>query len=486
MKRFFLMLSLCLLWISAAAQKVHTVVAGDTLESIAGLYGVTVDELVDANPGVSTLFYNGLKLNIPMGGGAFTGAGAPGSDKDHYRRSSLCLVLLAHSDKQYAEAMTRVFEDFPMPARYNEHNVDVRVINVQGKQSKADIDRLLLQYDVAKGVVSRWFNRRSYSGAMDMDLIHERGGYGAFHDDYTRALNTVRGTALLREEGIELLESTFVLVCDMDYIDKKKGFQIGAAIAMVAAVGLETMAAVEQVQAQQAYSQGNYQKAYSKANSAQGWHAGSQLSTTGAAVLNDIGGFRVKIHAYLYRLRWDERMTNTMFNNYWIDSDTPRGEAERRRAAYDSARFGLEYVGDYKEASGKTILRSWSNEDEVILDVCERTVAKGITNLSKKFVVFRPRTPFYFEGPTLYSHIGTKEDVVRGKKYEIVQRTRDKKGKTSYKRLGVCEAVSPWNNRNIRFDNYFDPAHKGTAFNVKKGNKAQLAATPGLQIREMK
>lgn len=486
MKRFFLMLSLCLLWISAAAQTVHTVVSGDTLESIAGLYGVTVDELVDANPGVSTLFYNGLKLNIPTGGGAFTGAGATGSDKDHYRRSSLCLVLLAHSDKQYAEAMTRVFEDFPMPARYNEHNVDVRVINVKGKQSKADIDRLLRQHDVAKGVVSRWFNRRNYSGAMDMDLIHERGGYGAFHDDYTRALNTVRGTALLREEGIELLESTFVLVCDMDYIDKKKGFQIGAAIAMVAAVGLETMAAVEQVQAQQAYSQGNYQKAYSKANSAQGWHAGSQLASTGAAVLNDIGGFRVKIHAYLYRLRWDERMTHTMFNNYWIDSDTPRGEAERRRAAFDSARFGLEYIGDYKEASGKTILRSWSNEDEVILDVCERAVAKGITNLSKKFVVFRPRTPFYFEGQTLYSHIGTKEDVVRGKKYEIVQRTRDKKGKTSYKRLGVCEAVSPWNNKNVRFDNYFDPDHKGTAFNVKKGNTAELAATPGLQIREMK
>ena len=73
------------------------------------------------------------------------------SDKDDYRRSSLCLVLLTHKDKKYADAMQRVFQDFPMPARYNEHNIsDVRVISVRGKQSKSDIDYLLYKHNVAK------------------------------------------------------------------------------------------------------------------------------------------------------------------------------------------------------------------------------------------------------------------------------------------------------------------------------------------------
>ena len=39
------------------------------------------------------------------------------SDKEEYRRSSLCLILLTHKDKKYAEELERIFKEFPMPAR---------------------------------------------------------------------------------------------------------------------------------------------------------------------------------------------------------------------------------------------------------------------------------------------------------------------------------------------------------------------------------
>lgn len=406
-------------------------------------------------------------------------------DKDHYRRSSLCLVLLAHSDKQYADAMTRVFQNFPMPSRYNEHNVDVRVVRVSGKQSKTDIDRILRSNDIAKGIVSKWFNRDRL-GYMNMDLIHERGGYGAFHDDYARAMNTVRGTAMLHDEGIELLQNTFVLVCDMDYIDKKKGFKIGAFAAALGSAALQGIAMYNEIEANNAITKGDYEKAKSKMNNATTFYGGAALANVGAAVLDDLGGFRVKIHSYLYKLRWDDYMTQAMFSNYWVDNETPRGEAERRRQNYDDLRIGLEYLGDYQEASGKTILLSWSNEDEVILDVCDRAVKKGIESLAKKYEIFRPRTPFYVEGTTLFSHIGTKEDVSRGKKYEIVQRSKDKKGNIKYKRLGVAVAHTIWNNKDVSFDRYFDNEHKGTGFSLQKGNLIEFAMQPGLQIREMK
>ena len=54
-------------------------------------------------------------------------------EQRNYRRSSLCLILLTHSDKQYAEAMERVFRNFPLPLRYNEHNIPtLRVVSVTG------------------------------------------------------------------------------------------------------------------------------------------------------------------------------------------------------------------------------------------------------------------------------------------------------------------------------------------------------------------
>ncbi len=472
--------------LQCAAQTQHTVLPGQTLQSIADSCGITVEELIAANPNSGSLFYGGMKLNIPQHGAVVeTADPVSTSDKDHYRRSSLCIILLAHTGKKYAENMARVFENFPMPARYNEHNVSVRVVNVDGEQDRQSVEDMLRRKKISNQLVGRWFNRRSWDGRMDMELIHDRGGYGAFHDDYTRALSTVRGTQLLREEGVELIESTFVLVCDMDYFDRSRNYQRGASWAKLGSELLKAIGQYSQYQAQDAYNRGNYNQAMSHMQNAQLINSGASIADAGSAVLNDLGGFSVKIHAYLYKLRWDDNMTYRMFDSYWVDENTPRTEAERRYRAFENAGFGLEYIGDYKAKSGETHFRSTTDEDEVILEVCEKTVKKGIDDLARRFEVFRPRTPFYFQGTSMYAHIGTKEDVTRGQKFEIVQRRRDKKGRVKYKRVGEAQAVSPWNNTGIRFDEYFNDEYPGTLFEVRKGKIEELAATPGLQIREM-
>lgn len=407
-------------------------------------------------------------------------------DREQYRRSSLCLILLTHRDKKYAAEMERVFKAFPLPPRYNEHNIsDLRVISVQGKQSKKNIDRLVRTNYVAQKIVGRWFNRSPYTGSMNMDLIHERGGYGASYADYQRSQNNVRGTDMLRDEGIELLQSTFVLVCDMDYIDKKKGAAWGAIGLALLTAGTAVMAGVEQQKAYDAAAKGDYDEARKKQSSSNAWQAGTAVGTVATAVVADIGGFRVKMNAYLYKLKWNDSMTRTMFNDYWCDYDTPEEDRGAIKEKFDNAKnvFDLEFVGQYKATSSKTILRSWSNEDEVILDVCKRCVDKGMKELAKTFPVFKPRSPFYFEGASVYSHIGRKEEVSYGKKYEIVQPYKDKHGQIQYKRVGKATAGSPWNNREIRFDQYFDSGEKGTMFYCKKASVD--LHTPGLQLREL-
>ncbi|MDE7407339.1 MAG: LysM peptidoglycan-binding domain-containing protein [Muribaculaceae bacterium] len=538
--------------VAAYAQgvKTHTVQRGETVESLARRYGLTPDDIFEANPGVKTI-YTGMTIKIPanewvpgasatnaaagtpaatnsavnynapaaqasidynapaaqaaidynapatqasfpgMAGGAASAYGNFGqlqrpASADDYRRSSLCLILLSHSDKEFADQMQNVFMNFEMPARYNEHNVSVKCLKVRGKQSKADIDRLLRTNNVAKQVVGRWFNRNSYTGNMDMGLVHDRGGYGAMYADYRRAISSMRGVEMLKDEGLELLQNTYVLVCDMDYVDKKQGAGWAALGMAILSAGAEVASQYSYAQAQTAAAQGNYAAAQKYNRQGATWGAGSQLGRVATAVVADIGGFTVKMNAYLYKLRWDDNMTSRMFNEYWVDSETTSAERSMRKQRFDNADyvFGFDYLGNYSAKSGKTILRSWSNEEQVIRDVCQRTVGKGIVQLAKKYPVFKPRTPYYFDGSSMYSFIGTKEDVYTGQKYEIVQRCRDKKGTFTYKRVGEVVAGSPWNNRTVRFDRYFDNTHRGTMFRVKK-SKLDLHNTPGLQLREM-
>lgn len=515
MKRLFIPFLFLFAVIGLSAQNKHIVERNETLGAIAERYGVTVDEIKKANPDLGHTFvlYVGKEILIPRSDKtSFTSSELPqsgrdkkktksgkqkntnidalnlsgGTEKEQYRRSSLCLILLTHRDKKYAESMERIFRSFPLPARYNEHNIrDLRVISVRGKQSKADIDRIVRSNEVAQKVVGRWFNRSSITGLMNMDLIHERGGYGAFYADYQRAKNSLRGSDLLRDEGIELLQSTFVLVCDMDYIDKKKGAGWAAFGAGMLTLGAGVMAGVNQQQAYNAAARGDFREAQSRQNAANAFRAGTALGAVTTAIVADIGGFRVKMNAYLYKLRWNDDMTQIMYRDYWCDYQTPYSDVQVRKDKYDNSSyaFTLDYIGKYSTSSSKTILRSWQNEDEVILDVCERCVNKGMLELAKSFPIFRPRSPFYFKGELMYSHIGRKEDVSYGKKYEIVQPYKDKKGLICYKRVGTVQANTPWNNRDIRFDQYFDESEPGTAFYCK--NASVDLHTPGLQIREL-
>lgn len=47
------------------AEKTHIVQRGESIESISKKYNISSNDLIGANPGVESLFYIGLKLNIP-------------------------------------------------------------------------------------------------------------------------------------------------------------------------------------------------------------------------------------------------------------------------------------------------------------------------------------------------------------------------------------------------------------------------------------
>lgn len=399
-------------------------------------------------------------------------AGSNYGATEEYRRSSLCLILLTHKGTQYATQMEQQFAQIPLPERYNDHNLTVRVFSVNGNQSKSDIEYKLSNNNVAKDLVKKWFNYDPYSGTMNMELIHQRGGYNASYEDLQRAENTERGVALLSEEGDELLQNTFVLVCDMDYYDKEQTGQILSGLLAAGSYVLDAYA-------QEQYRQG-------KTDAATYSELGSTLALGGATVAADMGGFAVNLKAYLFRLKWNDELKNKMYSEYWSDESYSVSERMNRKSKFESDKksFTLEYIGMYRERSARTVFKSQNDLNRVIREVCATTINKGIENLAKNYPVFKPKTSFYCDGSRLYAYIGTKEGVKTSSKYEILE-TQKKKGEIAYKRVGVAVPTTVWNNSNINFSSDTDYSkYKGTAFMLSKGKYDDVCGM-GLQMREM-
>lgn len=524
--------------VNAQANKLvdHEIQPNETLESIAAMYGLSVDELKKLNPDKYQFVYAGFTLKIPakaksradqikaeqnkarlvndvvktgsqssmnssvpqtsppsgvntpaytssgfnvMGQtgsnanfdsekvGVKTGRGHYG-ESEVYRRSSLCIIMLTHRGKEYATQMESVFKNMVLPLRYNGHDIETKVIPVDRDQNESSIKKLLNDNEIAKKVVAKWFNRNPYSGIMNMDLIWERGGYSASYEDLKRAQSTTRGTAILTDEGIELLQNTFVLICDMDYYNREKTGRGLAIASAILSLGLG------------AY--GDIQASRGKTSSASAAYASSALAGVGSSVASDMGGFSVSMDAYLYRLEWSDKTWASICNDYWVDKSTDNTTRQARKSKFETDRniFQLEYIGKYHEKSGKTVFKSSSELTTVIRNVCSNTIQKGMKELAKSYPVFRPRAPFYFDDNTLFCRIGTKEDVTSGTKCEIVEPVK-KNGIFTYNVVGSAIPFNVWNNQNIRFDQYFDPNMKGTPFRLQecKGDVHR----PGLLIR---
>ena len=274
---------------------------------------------------------------------------------------------------------------------------------------------------------------------------------------------------MLSDEGLELIQNTFVLVCDMSYYDRAKTGRMLSAILFGVAAGLDASA-------QQQARQGNYQQADNT-------RAVANLAAMGSVVAADVGGFSVKIYAHLFRLRWDNNLTQQMFNQYWIDDDTPAAERRQRKAAFeaDSYSFQLDYVGKYKAKTGKTVFRSQNDMLDVIRRVCANTIDKGMDKLAKSYPIFRPKTAFFCQNGMVHAYIGTKEGVTRSSRYEVV-RKQLKKGQFTYKKVDEARPLSVWDNRNVEIEQVDLSTTPGSTFRCKKGSVCDM----GYLLREKK
>lgn len=379
-----------------------------------------------------------------------------------YRRSSLYSLMINHTDQKFASEIRNSFLNIPIPDKYNDHDLSVKVVDINTKLKNASsnkeneaITAFLNDNQIAGRMVAKWFNRDKYTGACDMELVKERGLYNANEFDKQMAARSARGTSMLQDAGEDLIGNTFVLVNDISYVDKaKKGMIFGGIIKALGSVA-------------QAYT---------------GVNVSSATNLIGD-IAESIRGFSVKINTFLYKLSWNDEIANNFYETQYTDSiDTDKAQNfESNRGNYQ-----LVYVGKV-ESSGSTT--SWlgvklETPENMVRKACQRAIDENIVDLQTQFEEFRTKTPLLSIDP-LTADIGMKEGVSKKSHFEVLDRVEQQDGTYKYVKVAEIEPVEDliWDNRYMAVEEGAKGANLGkTTFKKIKGGDI----FPGMLIRETK
>lgn len=381
--------------------------------------------------------------------------------ENKYRRSSIYSVLINHTDQKFADEIKQAFVQIPVPDKFNDHNLSVKVLNIDKKLYGANSDKenpaitlFLNNNNVASRLVGRWFNRDSYTGQCDMELVKERGLYNANEFDIQLAKRSTRGIAMLQDAGAELIGNTFVIVNDIRYIDKNKGAKVASGI-------LKAL--------------GSVAAAYTGVNI-------DDLTDNLGDMIETIKGFKVKINTFLYQLEWSDDIANMFYVEQYA-----AGPDAKKKQNFENARknYRLKYVGKV-ESSGGTTSFLGINEDEPVMMVrkaCQRAIDENVVDLQRNYEEFRTKTPLATVEP-LTAYIGMKEGVTAKTRFEVLEVVELENGKHEYNRVGIIQPIDNliWDNRYMAEEEGAQGATLGfTTFKTVSGKDF----SKGMLIREI-
>lgn len=355
--------------------------------------------------------------------------------ESNYRRSSIYSLLVNHTEQKFANEIREAFMQIPVPDKFNDHNLSVKVLNMDKKLAGANKERenpVITQFlddnRVASRLVGRWFNRDYFTGQCDMELVKERGLYNATEFDKQLAARSARGMAMLQDAGEELIGNTFVIVNDIRYVDKEQRSKTIGGILRVA---------------------GGLAGAFTGVNV-------SNLVDNVSDMVESVKGFKVKINTFLYRLDWNEEQAKLFYQEQYAAQPDAK-----KRTNFDNARgsYHLTYVGKVESSGGNTSFLG-INENEPLVMVrkaCQRAIDENVVDLQREYEEFRTKSPLVSVEP-LTAYIGMKEGVTAKSKFEVLELVELENGKHKYNRVGVIEPIN-----NLIWDNRFMAVEEGAA-----------------------
>lgn len=372
-----------------------------------------------------------------------------------YRRNSLATMMIYHSEDTFGLEIYNAFQAIPTPDKYDDHNVDIRVIendsihNVQKKKNglyKAKYGKTLTSGEIQRNglaleellnvgqvgnmLVAKWFGldlNEWQNSAFNTELLQVRGQYNASEIDVEKARLTARGLVALSDAGEELLGNTFVLINDMTYVTAEER----------ADAAKKTMNVLGGI-----------------FDALTGGNTGSDMAKTAGAIADAFTGFTVKTHSYLFQLQWNDSVAAIFYNNYY----TSVPDQEKILAFFsDTTSFRVKYVAHEYEYDGKTEVKGKYSRNELVKMSCTRSMDKNIASLQLQYEDFKVKTPVYAveyneKGKLLgyAAKIGMKEGITEKSSFQVVERKVDPEtGRTTYKYVATVKPLKGkiWDNR---------------------------------------
>ncbi len=378
--------------------------------------------------------------------------------------------IMLNSGEKYTNELEYVFTKMQLPDKFNNHDLNVKCIKdySKSKDKTKRINVFLEESQLAKRVVSKWFNRDKETGSFNCNLVAERGFYNASEMDVQLALSSYRGISMLADAGEELIGNTFLLVNDITYVDKEENAQF----AMLIFSAIAAMAGgVGDVSGNKDVSDISDMV--------------ESISQLGGNVSNLIAGFQVKITSYLYQLDWNEEVESQFYTKYYFDSTSVNPQKKSDFEA-DRDLFKFKYLGSQTVVSDKTALRGVKTNEELIMKTLDRALDKSIVKLQREHEVFKVKVPISrVDENNVYVKIGLKEGVSEKSVYEVLERIETEEGKTEYRHVGTIKPIKDkiWDNRFMAMEEEAKDADlQETTFKIISGN----GFYPGMLIREVR
>ena len=420
-----------------------------------------------------------------------------------YRRSSLSFVLLEHAGLGSSRDMVvKAYNDNQFPDQYNKHDLKdgsfvfeeleltqndflasgwyvdtlrtmkdflgalkkplnpLRYTKADSSEAVMDpnkkdmfqikIEKFIRDKDLAKQIVSSWFNRNEETGVMNWDLIKSRGKYSASEEKLDQSKSVADETNFLMD--FELIGNTYTVINKMDFYPNEP---YARALADQAKADLLVKMA------------GKPEILITKA-----------MEAIEAIYEKTKEGYTVKCNSFLYKLDWDEEIaekTKQYFFNNNIDA----------KAAWDTTSiFNISFVGKTTSASLVTFKIGEKRTEEDIINLqVKRTMDNAVAKLQKKYIQFRAVAPISSVEP-LTARIGTKQGVESKQKWEILEMSFNDLGLPVWKSIGkaaVDKKAPIWDNvqgAEVAVDKDGNPLPIQKFSTFSGGNKAQ----PGLHF----
>lgn len=286
----------------------------------------------------------------------------------------------------------------------------------------AAVKKFLQDNKVADMMVAKWYNYNPEGTPRFNDqLIAERGLDNASATELAKASANDILKAKLSAQGFDLINNTFVVATNLRFRNNKAlakeiaeltGGVASTVGSQFGAVG--TLAAFGAKKAAQAAANGLMKDQYS-----------------------------VTAVTYLYKLDWNDDLDQELGSKIFYNNDATLDDLINLGVCK------LTYVGESKARSGVKKNKE-KTLDQLAATASERAIDKALAKLQVDNEVFRTKVPISkSDGEFVYAKIGSKEGVMAGDEYEVLEMVfNEKSGKNELKKVSsaVVEKNGVWFN----------------------------------------